>query len=174
VTRGGIVPVPLKPDAMEGALLGGKVDAVCTWNYPLAQIRRRLGANATMILDREIYTETYNLAAQQAFARQRPETVRRCLRALVKAEGFVAKHPKEAQALMASASGMDPEVVREVWDTFRYKLQLDETLPLTLEDETRWAMKNKLTNQTVMPNYLDSISSEGLLAVKPESVRLRR
>lgn len=63
--RRDIRAVALKPEEMQEAIAAKKVDAVCTWNYPLTQIQRYLGANAVIFYDREIYTETYNVAAWQ-------------------------------------------------------------------------------------------------------------
>jgi NitT/TauT family transport system substrate-binding protein len=172
LTRQAITPVALKPEEMQDAIMGKKVDAVCTWNYPLTQIKRQLGNNGTIILDEHIYTETYNVAAQQDFVQKSPETVKRFLRALIKAENFVADHPGEAQAIMSSATKTDPDLVREVWNAFNYRVVLDHTLLITLEDETRWAMKNKLTEQTVMPDYRNYIHLDSLRAVKPQAVRV--
>lgn len=172
MTRREIRPVALKPEEMQEAIVSGKVDAVCTWNYPLTQTRHQLGANGLIIFDREIYTETYNVAAQQEFVRNHPETVERFLRALFKAEGFVINHMDEAQAIQAAATRTDLATVREVWNAFNYRLGLDQTLLITLEDETRWAMKAKLTDQTVMPDYRKYIHVESLRAIKPEAVKL--
>ena len=51
---------------------------------------------------------------------------------------------------------------------------LDKRIIITLEDETRWAMKNRLTDQSVMPDYLTYIHLDGLRAVKPEAVKIGR
>ncbi len=59
-------------------------------------------------------------------------------------------------------------------NAFSYHVSLDQTLLITLEDETRWAMKNKLTDKTAMPNYADYIHVDSLMAVKPEAVKLKR
>ena len=48
------------------ATAGGVVAIIAPWNYPLTQIKRQLGANGIIFYDREIYTETFNIAAQQA------------------------------------------------------------------------------------------------------------
>lgn len=174
MVRKDIVPVALKPEEMQNAVMTKQVDAVSTWNYPVTQIHRQLGSEGTVIYDREIYTETYNVAAQQKFIKDNPETVERFLRALVKAENFVAKNPDAAQTVMAAATKIDKGLIREVWDSFHYHVVLDETLLITLEDETRWALKNKLTDQTAMPNYLHYIHIDSLRAVKPEAIRLNR
>jgi ABC-type nitrate/sulfonate/bicarbonate transport system substrate-binding protein len=174
LTRQAIQPVALKPEEMQAAILERKVDAVCTWNYPLAQIKRQLGANGTIFFDPEIYTETFNITASPEVVEQRPETVRSFLRALIKAERFVAEHPAEAQAIMAVASKMEVQLVREVWDAFNYRVRLGQTLLIALEDETRWAMKNKLTDRTAMPDYRKSIRDEFLWQLNPDAVRLAR
>lgn len=168
-----IQPVSLKPDEMQDAILSSKVDAVCTWNYPLTQIKNLLGENGTILYDREIYTETYNVAAQQEFVKNNPEAVKKFLRALIKAEQFVAKYPDDAQAIISTSLKIDKNIVREVWDHFEYHVMLGQTLQITLEDETRWAMANKLTDQAIMPNYSDFIHLDSLKAVRPEVVKIR-
>jgi ABC-type nitrate/sulfonate/bicarbonate transport system substrate-binding protein len=172
--RTGIQGVPMPPDEMERALVEGRVDAACTWNYPLTVIKRRLGANGILIYDREVFTETFNIAARQAFVRENPAAVERLLRALIRAEGFVKAHPGEAQAILSKATGRPPDLVREVWNSFHYRVVLDPTLLITLEDETRWAMKNNLADQKAMPDYRDYIHLDSLRAVRPEAVRFMR
>jgi len=172
--RAGIHGVPMPPDEMERALVEGRVDAACTWNYPLAIIKRRLGANGILIYDREVFTETFNIAAQQAFVRRNPAAVERLLRALIRAEGFVKEHPEEAQAIVAKATGTATDLVREVWNSFRYRVLLDQTLLITLEDETRWAMNNNLADRKAMPDYRDYIHLDSLRSVRPEAVRFTR
>jgi NitT/TauT family transport system substrate-binding protein len=174
LTRQDITPVPLQPDGMLDALLTNKADAVSTWNYPLAEIRRKFGAQAVTFYDRQIYTETFNIAATQDFVRQNPQVVTAVLRALVRAEEFVSSHADESQDILTAAIKVDKDLVKEVWDAFGYQVRLDQTLPITLEDETRWAMKSKLTDQAVMPNYLSYIYVDGLKAVKPGAVRMDR
>lgn len=172
LTRKEIQPVGLLPDEMKDAMMAKKVDAVSVWNYPLTLIRRALGDNGATFYDREIYTETFNIAAMQDFVQKNPDTVKRFLRALIKAENFVAKNPDEAQSIMSAATKIDKELIHEVWSAFNYRVVLDQTLLLALEDETRWAMSNKLTAQTGMPDYLKFIHIDSLGAVKPDAVKM--
>jgi NitT/TauT family transport system substrate-binding protein len=174
LTRNEIQPVGLKPEEMLDAMMSNRVDAVSIWNYPLTQISRQLGDDGTIFYDREIYTETFNIAARQEFVQKNPETVKRFLRALIKAEDFVAKNRAEAEAIMSTATKIDRNLIHDVWNAFNYHVVLDQTLLLTLEDETRWAMKNKLTDQTVMPDYLSIIHLDSLKAVKPEAIGMNR
>ncbi len=174
LTRKDIQPVALKPEEMLDAIVAKKVDAVCTWNYPLILIKQQLGADGVIFYDREIYTETFNIAARQDYVQNNPETVKRFLRALIKAENFVAKNPDEAQTIMSVATKIDKSLIHEVWNAFNYHVVQDQTLLITLEDETRWAMKNKLTDQTDMPDYLSFIHLDSLRAIKPEAVMMKR
>jgi len=159
---------------MQAAILARKVDAVSTWNYPLTLIKQQLGADGVIFYDREIYTETFNVASRQDFVNKNPEVVKRLLRALIKAENYVAKYPDDVQNILAEATKIDKSLIRDVWNNFNYRVRLDQTLLITLEDETRWAMKNKLTDKTLMPNYADYLYAEGLKAVKPEAIMLNK
>ncbi|MBI2750004.1 MAG: NrtA/SsuA/CpmA family ABC transporter substrate-binding protein [Burkholderiales bacterium] len=172
LTRAEVTPVALKPEEMQGAIVARTVDAVSTWNFPLAQVQHVLGSNALLIYDQEVYTETYNVATQQGFLQAQPETIKRFLRALLKAETYTARNRDEVQRLMSDATRTDMDLVREVWDVFSYHVVLDPTILLTLEDETRWAMRNKLTDQTAMPDYRKYIHTGSLRSLKPDAVKL--
>jgi NitT/TauT family transport system substrate-binding protein len=174
LTRRDIQPVALKPDEMQDAMTAKNVDAVSTWNYPLTLIAQKLGSDGIVFYDRQIYTETFNIAARQDFVKAKPEAVKGFLRALLKAETFVAKNPDEAQAIMAVATKIDKSLIRDVWNAFNYRVVLDQKLLLTLEDEARWAIKNKLTDKTAMPDYASYIHSDSLRAVRPEAVSINR
>jgi NitT/TauT family transport system substrate-binding protein len=174
LTRKDIKPVGLKPEELQDAILSKRIDAASTWNYPLTQIKHQLGTNGIIFYDRDIYTETFNIAARQDFVLKNPDTTKHFLRALIKAEEFVAKYPDEAQTVMSNATKIDKSMIHEVWNAFNYHVVHDQTLLLTLEDETRWAMKNKLTDKTAMPDYLSYIHLDSLKAVKPEAIKMNR
>ena len=166
--------VALGIEEMQDAMRAKKVDAVSAWDCPLTQISRQLGPDGVIFYDREIYTETFNIAARQDFVHKNPEVVKRFLRALIKAEDFVVKNPDAAQSIMSAGTNIDVGLIREVWDAFNYHVVLDQTLLITLEDEARWAMKNKLTDRTDMPDYLSFIHFDSLREVKPEAIKMTR
>ena len=174
LTRQDIKPVGLKPEESQDAFVAKKIDAASIWNYPLTQIMQQLGEDGIIFYDRDIYTETFNIACQQNFVKHNPETVKRFLRALIKAEEFVAENSDAAQSIMSAHTQIDKRLINKVWNSFNYRVVQGQTLLLTLEDETRWAMKNKLTDQTVMPNYLDYLHLDSLREIKPEAVKMDR
>ena len=174
LSRHDVQLIPLKPEEMLDAIMAGKVDAVSTWNYPLTQIKQQLSASGLVFYDRHLYTETFNIAARQDFVHNNVQTVERFLRALIKAEEFAEKNPDQAQAIVAAATKIDKNLVREVWKAFTFRVVLDRTLLITLEDETRWAIREKLSQHTEMPDYENFIYQDSLKSVKPEAVKALR
>jgi NitT/TauT family transport system substrate-binding protein len=166
--------IDLKPDEMANALDTGKVAAVSTWNPTLIQLQKKLGSNGIMFFGEALYTEIFCLVASQEYVKNNPAAIKKVLRALLKAETFVQQYPEEARRLVAEFIKTDKAVLDETWDNFTFRVTLDQALLVDLEDQTRWAIKNRLTERRGMPNYLDYIYVEGLTAVKPAAVRIIR
>ena len=84
----------------------------------------------------------------------------------------MAQHRDESVGLAADFLQLDRGLLAEIWDNFDYRVTLGEDLVLTLENQSRWAIKSRLTPATAVPNYLEHIYLDGLLAVKPEAVTI--
>jgi NitT/TauT family transport system substrate-binding protein len=160
----------LQPEDLAEALMKGNVDAAATWEPYLGALRAQLGANGTIFYSEGIYELPFNIAARQDYVVSHPETIKKLLRALVRAERFYKEEPGAARKIIAGAINVSLENLQEVWPTYRFNVALHQSLLLTLEDETRWAIKNKLTTRADIPNYLHHLYLDGLRAVKPESV----
>jgi NitT/TauT family transport system substrate-binding protein len=174
LTRKEIIPVPLNPDDIEERFNQKKIDAVSTWNYPLIQLTKKFAENGILFFDQDIYTETFNLASMQDFAKNNPTVLKQVLKAVVKAQEFVKKNPKEAQEIMAKSTHTPLDLVSEVWDSFSFDVTLDQTIVITLEDEARWAIKNKLTKKTLVPDFEKYIYTDALKSVYPNYVKLKK
>lgn len=166
--------IDMKPDEMVAALGEGRVDAVSTFNPTLHLLKKELGDNGTVFFGEAIYTENFCMVAVQDYVTNHPETIRKVLRALIKAETFVLHNPAEARRLVADFIKVDQVLLDEMWPIFSLKITLDQALLVDFEDQTRWVLKERLTSRKDMPNYLDFIYTDGLLAVKPEAVRILR
>jgi NitT/TauT family transport system substrate-binding protein len=166
--------VDMKPDEMAAALATGKVDAVSTWNPTLVQLKMKLGSKGIIFFGESLYTENFCVVAGQEYVKKNPQVIKKSLRALLKAETFVQQHPEESRRLVAEFIKTDKVVLDETWDIFTFRVALDQALLVDLEDQTRWAIKYRLTASKDMPNYLDFICVDGLQAVKPEAVRIIR
>lgn len=167
-----VTTVALKPEEMLPALRSGTLDAASTWQPHLLQMQKAFGTESITFYDKQIYTEMFCISAQREYAARNPEVVKKLLRALVKAEDFVAQQPDLAVELAADFLKLDRGMLGEIWKVFDFRVTLGQDLVLTLENESRWAIKNRLTPATFVPNYLEYISWDGLLAVKPEAVTI--
>ena len=174
IERNRVKIIDLTPDKMGAALAAGQVDAVAAWHPMLIRIQKDLKDNGITFYAETSLTDMYCLTAGQDFIKQHPETIRKVLRALIKAEEFANKNPAESQRLVAEFLKMDKALLSEVWDIYHLRVTLDQALLVDLEEQTRWAIKNRSTQRRDMPNYLDFIDVDNLRAVKPEAVRIIR
>ena len=166
--------IDMKPDEMAAALEEGRVDAVSTFNPTINLLKKELGSKGIVFFGESIYTETFCIAATQDYVKKHPEAIKKFLRALIRAETFIQRNPEEARRIVAGFIKVDKSLLDEIWPIFKTRVTLGQALLVDLEDQTRWALKNKLTVRKDMPNYLDFIYVDGLLAVKPEAVRILR
>jgi len=167
-----VTAVALKPEEMLPALRAGTLDAAAIWQPHLLQMQKAFGSEGITFYDKQIYTEMFCLSAHREYATRNPEVVKKLLRALVKADAFVAQQPDLAVELAADFFKIDRSMLAEIWKSFDFRVTLGQDLVLTLENESRWAIKNKLTAATSVPNYLEYIYLDGLLAVKPAAVTI--
>ncbi|HXC92851.1 MAG TPA: NrtA/SsuA/CpmA family ABC transporter substrate-binding protein [Geobacteraceae bacterium] len=165
--------VDMKPAEMAVALENGRVDAVSVFNPTVKQLEKHLGENGVLFYSESLY-KTFCVTATQEFVKKNPEAIKKFLRALIKSETFIKEHPKEAQNLVADFIKMDKTELADIWNILTFRVTLDQALLVDFEDQTRWILKNRLSNATRMPNYLEYIHTDGLDAVKPIAVRIVR
>lgn len=174
LTREQVTAIPVQPEAVVEALENKQVDAAASWHYPITLAQRRLKDEVRVFYDQEIYTEFFNVLALPELVRQKPQVVEALLRALIRAEDFVLHDPVAAQAIVAARSGVEVEIVKQAWSSFSYQVRLDQNLLITLEDETRWAMKRNLIDRQTMPDFSAYVHVDGLQTVKPQAVKMSR
>lgn len=174
ISRKSMKVVNLAPEAMENALTNGDVDAVSSWSPDVVPLLKELGDKGTAFYDADIYTQTFSVVANQEYISKNAGRVNRLIRALVQAEEFAHQNPVEAQKIIAARSGTDVASIGSMWDDNTFSVTLDQSLLLAMEDESRWAIKNRLVSQTRVPNYLDFIYRDGLESVNPKAVRILR
>lgn len=172
LTESEIVPVPLPPDQMPGAIQSGLVDAISTWTPYQKLAERALGPESSVFYAPNLYTENFLLAGRASYVAQNQDALRRVMRAILKAEEFGSRHPAAAKRLLAASLPIAPDIVGECWNESRFRVSLDQSLLISLEEETRWALRHRLGSGKNMPNYLDFIDSRALTAVKPKVLKV--
>ncbi|WP_377154985.1 ABC transporter substrate-binding protein [Roseateles sp. UC29_93] len=174
LSRADVQVVDHKPRDLADALVRGDVDAIVTWEPYVADARRRLGDRAAVFPSEGVYDSSFNLASQRAFALQRGEVVRHLLVALLQAEDLLKHDLAASESIVAQALRKPPEEIHELLSRSRFSLSLEQHLLVVLEDEGRWAMKNRVVDAPRAPNFLDAVYLDGLAAVKPRAVTIIR
>ncbi|MFC2047119.1 ABC transporter substrate-binding protein [Chloroflexota bacterium] len=156
------------------ALNNHRVDAIVIWEPHAYNAQNLLGQDAVRLPSSDIYRTTFNFMIMKDFAQAHPEALIKFLRAIDRATEFIAKYEEESQDIVAERLKLDKEVMAVLWDDVIMEIFLDQSLLVTTEAEARWAIKNKLTDKTEVPNYLDYIYYDALEEVKPEAVGIIR
>ncbi len=174
VSRDQVKTVHVKPKQMFDALIKGEVDAIATWNPQMTKARRALGDQAASFYAEGLYSPSFLIATTQAYANANPEIIQRVVQSLVNASKFIQENSDQSRVIVAKYLGMDKALLDELSATYHFEITLDQSLLLTLENQAKWAIKNKLTDQTKIPNYLDFIYLDALATIRPEGVTIIR
>ena len=160
----------LKPEALSRALAMDELDVASTWEPNLGKLQSQLGGNGTTFVIGDIYKMSTNLVGTQAYVASHEKTLEKVLRAMMHGARFCEESPNEARELVAASVKVDAADLKASWSDNRFHVTLDQSLLLELEDETRWAVKNRLTGRADMPNYLGHLHLDTLQAVAPAAV----
>jgi len=156
------------------ALARGEVDATSSREPFTGQAVALLRTNAMTFEEPGLYVEHYNLVASERFLKEQPEAARSILRALLAAEAFAKSQPARARGIVARAISMPEPTLQRVWPRLDLQVRLNQSLLAALEDQARWVMDGHLVESAAMPNYLQFIHLDAMLAVKPSAVSIIR
>lgn len=158
------------PEQLAGALARGEIDAAAGWEPFLTGMTHAIAGKAAIFYGEDVYAGLFNVAGTGDYVRSHPATVRKVLRALIAGARFCQDEPDAARALFAKASASETARLQAAWHGYRFGVVLDQGLLLALEDEARWAIRNRLAERSDMPNFLDAVYLDGLEAVAPSAV----
>jgi NitT/TauT family transport system substrate-binding protein len=165
-----IVEIPLKPAEMVAALSEGKIDAA-SWIPPfIDEMKRNLAHNAISWSTQGGQDYYVLLITREELIKNGPHVINGLLKGVLEAEAFLKKNEKEARSIVERILNLDYEVVKGDWSKARFQVRLDQDLLTLMEDEARWAIRNKLVDSTRAPNYFTFLYLEGLEKIKPGAV----
>ena len=166
IERDAVRVADVSPKKGISAVLNGSVDAVVTWRPYSTLLRERLGNSAAVLSGEGIYSAIWSVVCAQGFAERSPETIKKVLRALVRAQSFIMENPGASNRIVAGYLGSNGAALL---GDINFDVRLGQTLLLALEDEARWAMRSGYTKKTRVPNYLNYMYTKGLDEVKADS-----
>lgn len=169
-----INPVNLKPKQMYDALINGEVDAIATWNPQMFKAKKELGDKGSTFYANGLYSPYFLITGRQDFIKANPDIIEMVVKSLINASKFIHDNPAESRGIVAKYLKMDRSLLDDLSATYHFKISLDQSFLKTLENQSKWAIKNKLTDQTRVPNFLDFIYLDALASVKPEGVTIIR
>jgi NitT/TauT family transport system substrate-binding protein len=166
--------VETSPPASLTAMTSGGLDAVVVWNPIAYQIRQQM-TDRMMLLRVQSNQPAYAVAvARNDWLAAHKEVIKRSLKAIAQAEQYIINHPGEAKAIIQKRMNYDVAFMDSVWPENQFSLSLDQSLIAAMEDEARWMIKNNLTKEKQVPDFMNYIYVDGLKAVKPEAVNIIR
>jgi ABC-type nitrate/sulfonate/bicarbonate transport system substrate-binding protein len=163
--------VGVQSENMAAMIERGQVDAVVGYSRHMGTVAKVLGADAVAMDNPRIYTDSYNLIADRQTLIEREDDLVRVLRALQRAQRFIAEQPQKAKEIMGARAKLEPAFVDAIFPGFNYRLSLEQSLLSTMEGEARWAMREgHVTADRRMPNYLDYVEPGPLRKAVPKAL----
>ena len=160
------------PAEWTDAVVTGDVDAVVTAEPQASMAKDRLGENAVVFPAQSSQALYALIIARDEWISAHPELAQRFLKAMVRAEKYVAENPEDAKAILQERLDLDAGEMDKVWSRNQYIISLDRSMVLAMEDEARWMIKNGLVPEQPALDVIDHIKAGSLEAVEPEAVHL--
>jgi ABC-type nitrate/sulfonate/bicarbonate transport system substrate-binding protein len=160
------------PADLEAALATGRVDAVMIWERWGEEIKKSMGDQIGVWPGQIGQKYYWMLVTTDAFMKTRPGVLERLFRALGQAEMYLKSHLDESLTILSARIGLNPANVKAALTRSKCALSFDQSLLITLEDEARWMIRNKLTRHTRVPNYLKYMRVAALAKVNPQAVNV--
>ena len=162
--------VPLTGANAVAAMERREVDAFAGFTQHTSAITRSLKSDSVVLNDPHIYTETYNLVVQRSLLAKRSAEIGKVLRALDRAEQFIAKFPAEAKQMVIARTAVDAALLDTIFPTFTYRLSLNQSLISAMEGEGRWAIREGHASAKTVPNYLKLVDDGPLRSSVPSAL----
>jgi NitT/TauT family transport system substrate-binding protein len=110
-----------------------------------------------------LYSLTFNMVALESSNLSDSDVVS-VLKALIKAEKFIADQPDEAMKLVAQFLDKELQQVKRLWPNYDYRMHLKDSLRLTIDSQIKWRDKLEKVDSEILGNL------ETFFRVKPLSL----
>lgn len=167
-----ITLVDLTPAQMIDQVENDTIDAMVVFEPHVYNLQKRLGNNFIAWNVQGNQNISAILYTTQDFIDKNPDVIKRYLRALVQSENYYKTHVEQTKDMVTTMFSYEKEYMDYSWPKLTHHITLNQELLLSMEDQARWTIENKLTDKTTVPNYLEFIYLEGLSSVKPEAITI--
>jgi NitT/TauT family transport system substrate-binding protein len=162
--------VDVKPSAFGEDLARGRVDAVVAWEPYIGDIINKMGDAVITWPAQEKQDIFWILVGREDYLKSNSAAVEKLMRSLEQASKFIKEHPDKAKEMICRRA----KFPLANWNRYplRYEIFLDQGMLLHMEDEAAWMIKNKVTDRTVIPDFMNHLDPGPLLKVNPQAVQL--
>ncbi len=164
--------VDLKASEIVEAISNGDIDAAFTWDPYTYNIKKELGENVISWFGGEDFY--FVLLTKEDWIKSNPAAAERFLKSVLEAEDYIKDNSEEAKEFVMNRFDYESGYIDYSWPKQEFVVTLEQAMLITFEDQTRWRIKQGLTDATEVPNYLDYIYYDVLEKVKPEAVGIIR
>ncbi len=162
------------PQGWANAVANGEIDAISTAQPYANQAKERLGDNGAIWPAQGDQLLFGLIISTDTWIKKNPELANKFLKALAQAEEYLISHKDKGRAILQKQLKLDAANMKRIWSEDQFALSLDQSLIAAMEDEARWMIKNKLTDEEQIPDFLDYVNESNLKSVKSESVDIIR
>lgn len=164
--------IDLPPAEIVGQLKSGRIDAAVVFNPYVYALQRALGDSVIVWPVQDGQKVFALLYSTDSFIGNHLDTVRRYMQALIKAERFLKENNAQARSILADAMGYEAAYIDYIWQKFDFTIGLEQALLLSMEDQARFVIENKLTDIAKIPNYLNYTYLGAIQEVAPERISI--
>ncbi len=164
--------IDLKPSEIVESVLNGDIDAGFTWDPNVYDMKEELGDNAISWPGGQDFY--FVLITKKDWLENNPASAERFMKSLLAAEDYIRDNSEESKEFIKNRFDYESDYIDYSWPKQEFAIILEQAMLITLEAEARWAIENKLTDATEVPNYLDYIYIDALEEVKPEAIGIIR
>jgi NitT/TauT family transport system substrate-binding protein len=162
------------PEEWVNAVVTGDIDAVATAQPYADFVKDRLGENSVVWPAQSGQPLHGLVISSNEWITRHPDATKRFLKSLAEAETYLISHPAESKVILQKWLNLDAASVERIWSRNQFSLSLDQSLIVAMEDEARWMIRNKLTREETMPNFMDYVQEDTLKAISPHAVTIIR
>ena len=165
--------ISLSPSEMVIALVKGDIDAYFAWEPHIFFAKKELGDKAVVFDSDDIYNGTHTIVMQREFVTKHPETVKKIITALLRAELFIKQNREKALEIAERHTGMSREALNAIYKDYNYEVKLNQHLVELLDKEAVWAMSSNISNAKEKPDFKDFVYTSALKEINPSRVSVK-
>ena len=164
--------INLDPASLVNAIVKGDIDAAVSFEPYVYQMRQQIGENAAVWPINLGQHAHFSLICNERTVQEHPEIVEEVLSSLLEAETYTNSHPKEAKKIVQTLTKFDDQYLEQEWQNHLFSVTLSQSLIKSMEDETRWRIRNNLTDAVDIPDFSKYIAADTLYKLKPSAVTI--